>query len=960
MKINNEYVNTNNYVDNFFTEDINNQVNGGSIFSNHVEGVTVSKTENYENTEKYNKHGEHSDNEENVAKESAKTFDISALKESLKNVIGEMDGSDYKRLQQWGMAPDDDTEAIVTVYERIQIQLMTYCEDYNATGLSIDKAKMAKVLGSTAMAEAVSKTSDLEKFTDDTKEYMLKNNLEPTVDNVYMAMHSAGKKEVSAVADESVKAAVCDKLSKEGFELNETNVENALWLVSRNIEVTSKNMVKLSELNQIDELKSKDAHALETLSKNISYSLYAGQSSGNAYITDRYSDASDVDEVIETVNNATDEELAYIAGNNLPLNVANLKNAKFADKSLISEGHITNIVTVEYRQVILEARLVMTQASLFNLKRLGVDINYTEISQMTDNINEERDNLFDLLFSNAEYDATIEEKGMLSATYNMMTSFASLPNAVIGKVYSQEITFSMTQVYTSGTTLKNQYEAAMISYETLGTEVRRDLGDSYTKAFNNVDNLLEEIGMEVNAANERAVRILGYNSMEITMENVTGVREIAAELDYLINNLTPKTALHLIRNGINPLEDNIKDVNENLEVINEEIGKEEENMGKFLWNLEKKGEVTQEEKDNYIELYRIINMISKNDGNVIGRVISEGKECTLKNLYSAYKSKKAGNFDYSLSDEYSVSYVKKSLTTFMENPGAITELMEDGAPKDFTLEKMLDIADEYAAEEDDSYYENEFKKYEDVMRLSKAELEGIVKHLDNQSISNIAAYMELSNAKEFQKKIKQYNEITNIVEEIESQVEGEGDISSLDEKYEQLEEVSKELVEEVKGQSDLSYEKLQGALLMTRTLNLMSANAKKNSYFVPMDIAGEVTNVHLTINHSDESVNNVTISMENQVLGSVTSVFTIKQWAVTGRVVSNKEETVNMINENLGIFTATIENASLKAGEILCYKSSNEALYKYEGRSDENVGTNTYYSVAKAFIGMIKFSLEVK
>ena len=60
-------------------------------------------------------------------------------------------------------------------------------------------------------------------------------------------------------------------------------------------------------------------------------------------------------------------------------------------------------------------------------------------------------------------------------------------------------------------------------YEAVGTQVRTDLGDSLQKAFQNVPELLDSLGMEDTQANQRAVRILGYNSLEITEQNITKV-----------------------------------------------------------------------------------------------------------------------------------------------------------------------------------------------------------------------------------------------------------------------------------------------------------------------------------------------------------------------------------------------------------------------------------------------------
>ena len=64
--------------------------------------------------------------------------------------------------------------------------------------------------------------------------------------------------------------------------------------------------------------------------------------------------------------------------------------------------------------------------------------------------------------------------------------------------------------------MQSAYEKAGEAYETMGTQVREDLGDSIEKAFGNVAEILAGLGFEDTEANEKAVRILGYNSMDIT------------------------------------------------------------------------------------------------------------------------------------------------------------------------------------------------------------------------------------------------------------------------------------------------------------------------------------------------------------------------------------------------------------------------------------------------------------
>ena len=79
------------------------------------------------------------------------------------------------------------------------------------------------------------------------------------------------------------------------------------------------------------------------------------------------------------------------------------------------------------------------------------------------------------------------------------------------------------------------------------TAPRADLGDSIQKAFRNVDDILNDIGLEATEANQRAVRILGYNQIEITQESVAEMKAADEQVQRVFRNLTPATVTEMIR-----------------------------------------------------------------------------------------------------------------------------------------------------------------------------------------------------------------------------------------------------------------------------------------------------------------------------------------------------------------------------------------------------------------------------
>ena len=106
------------------------------------------------------------------------------------------------------------------------------------------------------------------------------------------------------------------------------------------------------------------------------------------------------------------------------------------------------------------------------------------------------------------------------------------------------------------------------TFETVMTAPRKDMGDNITKAFRNVDDILMDMGLESNELNQRAVRILGYNNMDINIENIEQVKLYDYQVNNAIEKLNPATTVELIRQNKNPLDMTIEELNNEIESIN--------------------------------------------------------------------------------------------------------------------------------------------------------------------------------------------------------------------------------------------------------------------------------------------------------------------------------------------------------------------------------------------------------
>lgn len=65
-------------------------------------------------------------------------------------------------------------------------------------------------------------------------------------------------------------------------------------------------------------------------------------------------------------------------------------------------------------------------------------------------------------------------------------------------------------------------------------------------------------------------------------------------------------------------------------IKSENPDEKDEKFSEFLWKLEKKNEISEEERDSYIGIYRLISQVEQSDGAVIGSLVNQGADITMK------------------------------------------------------------------------------------------------------------------------------------------------------------------------------------------------------------------------------------------------------------------------------------------------------------------------------------------
>lgn len=952
---------------------------------NNFFGIAIEKSEslpeingNYMN---YDKNGSEKDSSmEKDRQISQSRQDVTAyINENLDKLKQLVTEEDYSAMSELGLAADkENPDTLVTVYERIQIGLAAYSDNYDTWMSGISEEKIQEVLGSQAMAQAVKMAEDIGSFGEETKAYLLKNNLEPTIENVYKAAHSTSsgnqtaKDVISEQEWETLKPQIAEVMQKYGLDVNEENMQNAEMLIQNRIPVTGENLVKLQELNQADFTKT------DVLLSNITFAVMMGMKGTDAFITSDWISPTEIQDTLQAVEQATDEVVYDIVKDGAVLNAANLKRYEQNSQNQgeqQEERDLNDVMFLRAKKVVVEAKLVMTSSSLMTMQKLGVSITYTEISVVSDLITEENDNAARLYFDHPE--VAKEQLSTVSGVMEFMKEMNQVPSVLMGQIYQEQLDFTLSDIFEGERNLSVSMRQAEITYEAVGTQIRKDLGDSIYKAFDSIDGILQEQKIDLCESSRRAARILAHNQMEINQESVRKMESLMMELDYVRDNLTPKTAAVLVENQVDILNTDIRELNQNLIQLNEMIHADyNENFAKYLWKLEKSGKISEEERDRYVDLYRTLNQIESLDSSALGAVVLQGTEMTLNHLLTAVKSRKKTGMDITLDETAGFreseneqqntdlqnigEFVKKMA---VEISGGITahnveNLYQNGAYGGISLDVLLDVVRNQKNQEENRQLNTEYTK--EVMDEYLAQIKE--KGISEDAVMTLlegghkVSVEHLLSAAEF---VTPGSELRKYLMEKKRKIQDDFEQSEtpddITDTWEELKEDTDKL--------DISYEKMKAVLNMNRHMEFAVQGAKNESYHIPMELGDEIVPVRVSFVSGEDqgkaeiSMNTAKYGKIDCVIRSVNMVSHVKTEAV---VYCEYEISKHIITGSKAIFTNEIKNVDDTCEFHM--EVADQRVHYDMNRQDEGESSsidNVYlFKISKSFLKSVKECLD--
>ena len=247
-------------------------------------------------------------------------------------------------------------------------------------------------------------------------------------------------------------------------------------------------------------------------------------------------------------------------------------------------------------------------------------------------------------------------------------------------------------------------------YEALGTAPRADMGDSIRKAFSNIEDILTDMNLPVDEEHTRAVQILGYNRMEITEKNIAQIIEYDRAVNDMLAACHPNAVLSMIRDGINPLDMTVDELNQTLRNKNYKAGvKEIDDFATYLRDVEKRGQISAEERAGYIGLYRVFKQLEKSGDREAGYLFANNSRLTVRNLITAMRSRKAAGMEAVVDDSFGMLADLQTRGEKMDDQIARAYAGRVGADGIRTGQIRMGENDEYVSQNEPMAVQEEYK-----------------------------------------------------------------------------------------------------------------------------------------------------------------------------------------------------------------------------------------------------------
>ncbi|MCI8307165.1 MAG: hypothetical protein HFH14_03850 [Lachnospiraceae bacterium] len=783
------------------------------------------------------------------------------------------------------------------------------------------------------LAAGMAQIYSVDRISESAACHILKNDLAITASNIYNAMYS--NVSLSDTIDEdaygSIEPQVQGIVTNAGYEWNEGMRDRVRFLFANEIPINEDTLAKQDALLEIQDDGFDYADAAE---KMLTAIAAGGRAASAVLAGDAAGGNEGADDITGRISLISDDDINSVIQRNNRITIGELYAESVIRRSKTSDNERNNDAddsardadsrqnaadydrALKARRQLEEIRLSMTVSAARTLADRGINIDTTELSELVDNLREiERERLKDELSVYGR--VTDADADTIVMTQHYRRELGAAPSYILHDIARTSMSDNMEGYAGRAVRLTEAVKRAEGAYEPLMTSPRADMGDSIQKAFRNIDDILETSGLDVTDENRRIVKILAHNRMAITDSNIGKLKDYDARMQNIIENLKPATTLALIRSGVNPLDVSLAELETHIGEINREIAENNADNGeashsRFLWKLEKENRISEDERESYIGICRLLHQISKNDRAAVGAVVNSGAEFTLANLMTAVRSRRR-DIDVEV-DDTSGLYDGRGDTREIESMirtgygNHVAEKLNDS----ITPSKLYDVSggevetllsmpleqllDNILHMEENQEIENSYMKYlaqnareaaQDAESIAFAKAFGIEPTLYN--INAVRQFMTDGGGalRQLIRESGESSEKDTVIQESDKLIEAMSDDETMKKQYGKVAQAARTLLER-NEHGKLDIRELHNLRVIEGGLKVTTLMAKKRSFEIPIVTKNGVTNINLTIVDGAKEKSGINIQMESDYYGNISCELDIRGNHVQGLMLTGK------------------------------------------------------------------------
>lgn len=895
-----------------------------------------------------------------------------ALKGNLAAIFNKMDTGTVVKMNEDDVDINNtEADRLVTVVERIQIKLAMYCDDFQATA-DVDVEDVIKTMGAGAAAYriaqsfeqnavkptkenvsqvlgALDKADKIGEIGDSEKAFILQNNMKPTINNVYVAANAGYVNRTGTISDRQwseLKPQVEKIIENSGIDVNENSIRKGRWMIENDIDVTAENFEKLDALDKINDVLNS-----EELPDRITAAMTEGLRAGDTLLTGEEYSWEKAARTEKIVKSATAVQVMAWVHSDRPYTLAGLRETQDAGDKMTPDNSDYNYVKAT--RELYQIRLMMTTEAVCIMEKSGIPVDTTELSELVEELKRTETAILGEMPKFNE--VTMKDTNRVNEVLEVFDRLRNAPSAVIGNVVKENRQPSAIAMISSSALVTAKMAAAGEAYEALSTEIRSDLGDSVSKAIKaSTGDILSGFGYEDNEENRRAVRILAYNSMEINEKNVDSVKSIDYSVNKLFRSMTPQAVLQMIRDGINPLEADVTELDSYLTQAGQNEASDAEKYSEFLYRLDKKGNITGEEREKYIGIYRLIAQFKKDGLNSAGALIKQGLPLTMGNLLTAYMTRKDSKIELSADDDTELVKVRDKITYYKNLFGEIQKKVTPDAIKnlpgefdEMTPEQFADSIRSVDIYNSDAVYARYTENAWQAANMPEEVYRFVTENGIPATYNNLAAVQtilrkpaSLFDRYRTEKKDSDKDEEESILDMLD-------DREAVRTQYDEMVKNTGEIVHKALNEENSSL-RMDALKSLACGVSLLAGLAHRNNYFIPYKNDGDTGVINLKIIEEADNKGSFSVRMYDENFGRITVEAKVDNESVTAYIMCDSADGM----KTAGQASDDIKTQLAAHHFSKVYLSVNEvkAQPDYGAAAKNEVPTGKIFEAAKIFV----------